>query len=38
MLMSLFKWEARILNKLYKTERYDKLIQMQLTSPEQINY
>lgn len=38
MLMTLFRWEAKILNRMFKTERYDKLIQLQVKTPDEINY
>ena len=36
--MSLFRWESRILNNLYKTDRYKKLAQTGLKDVEEIDY
>lgn len=38
MLMSLFRWEAKVLNQIYKTDRYQKLAELDLRVPEQIDY
>lgn len=38
MLMTLFRWESRILNNIYKTDQFNKLQQLNVSDPEQIDY
>ena len=36
--MTLFRWESRILNNIYKTDQFNKLQQLNVSDPEQIDY